>query len=102
MVVMQHQIEYSLNNTGRKTILNSLVIGQDSRNTAMAKTVGLPVGIASKLILEKQVHATGVTIPVEKYFPALNLIYDIQFNLIYYYPFSFLLNFSFHFLSSFN
>jgi outer membrane receptor for ferrienterochelin and colicin len=27
-----------------------------------------------------------VTIPVEKYYPALNLIYDIQFNLIYYYP----------------
>ncbi len=27
-----------------------------------------------------------VTIPAEKYFPALNLIYDIQFNLIYYYP----------------
>jgi len=34
------------------------------------------------------VFGTGypVTIPVEKYFPALNLIYDIQFNLIYYYP----------------
>jgi hypothetical protein len=34
------------------------------------------------------VFGTGypVTIPVVKYYPALNLTHDIQFNLIYYYP----------------
>jgi saccharopine dehydrogenase-like NADP-dependent oxidoreductase len=68
MVVMQHQIEYVLNNTIKKTYLNSLVIGNDYRDTAMSKTVGLPVGIATRLILENKVHATGVTIPIEKEF----------------------------------
>jgi hypothetical protein len=68
MVVMQHQIEYILNNIVRKTLLSSIVVGQDSRNTAMAKTVGLPVGIAVKLILEKKISATGVIIPVQKEF----------------------------------
>jgi saccharopine dehydrogenase (NADP+, L-glutamate forming) len=68
MVVMQHYIEYTVNDTTRKAILNSLVIGKNSHDTAMSKTVGLPVGIASRLILEKRVNATGVTIPINKEF----------------------------------
>lgn len=32
----------------------------------MAKTVGLPLGIAAKLILKKKINLTGVKIPVMK------------------------------------
>ena len=40
----------------------------------MAKTVGLPLGIASKLILENKMVLTGLHIPIipEIYEPVLN------------------------------
>lgn len=64
MVVMMHEIEYEL--AGEKhTIKSSLVVkGNDSIHTAMAKTVGLPLGIAARLILEGKITETGLHIPV--------------------------------------
>ncbi len=63
MIVMLHEIEYSLN--GQSSILNStlLVKGEDNVRTAMAKTVGLPLGIAVKLILQQKIKLTGLQIP---------------------------------------
>ena len=40
--------------------------GEDAVKTAMAKTVGLPVGVAVKLILTGELNLTGVHIPVIK------------------------------------
>ncbi|HSH65592.1 MAG TPA: saccharopine dehydrogenase C-terminal domain-containing protein [Bacteroidia bacterium] len=67
MIVMQHLIEYS-NKTGEnKSITSSLVvIGDDPVHTAMAKTVGIPLAIVSKLILQNKIHAKGVLIPTKK------------------------------------
>jgi saccharopine dehydrogenase-like NADP-dependent oxidoreductase len=50
---------------GQQHRLNSslLVKGDDSLRTAMAKTVGLPLGIAAKLILKGQIQLTGLHIP---------------------------------------
>jgi saccharopine dehydrogenase-like NADP-dependent oxidoreductase len=64
MIVMLHEIEYELN--GQKSILNSelMVKGENNLHTAMAKTVGLPLGIAAKLILEGTIKETGLHIPV--------------------------------------
>ncbi|HEY4874944.1 MAG TPA: saccharopine dehydrogenase C-terminal domain-containing protein, partial [Puia sp.] len=41
--------------------------------TAMAKTVGLPLGIVAKLILQKKITLTGMHIPIlpEIYEPVL-------------------------------
>ena len=66
MLVMQHQFEFLLD--GEENRLNSslLVFGEDSRYTAMAKTVGLPVAIATKLILTGQIQSKGVRIPISK------------------------------------
>jgi hypothetical protein len=51
---MLHEIEYEVNGQ-RSTVNSSLVVkGEDSLRTAMAKTVGLPLGIAAKLILNGQ------------------------------------------------
>jgi saccharopine dehydrogenase-like NADP-dependent oxidoreductase len=63
LVVMLHEIEYVLN--GETQIVNSslLVKGEDAIHTAMAKTVGLPLGIAVKLILENKIQETGLHIP---------------------------------------
>ncbi|MEP6845367.1 MAG: saccharopine dehydrogenase C-terminal domain-containing protein [Panacibacter sp.] len=73
MIVMMHEIGYEINGT-KKEIKSSLVLeGDDSVHTAMAKTVGLPLGIASRLILEGKITATGLHIPVipEIYEPVL-------------------------------
>jgi saccharopine dehydrogenase-like NADP-dependent oxidoreductase len=64
MIVMLHEFEYELN--GKKHSLKSLlrVIGENNTHTAMAKTVGLPLGIAAQLILEGKIKETGLHIPI--------------------------------------
>ena len=64
MIVMMHEIAFET--AGKKQeITSSLVVkGEDSLHTAMAKTVGLPLGIAAKLILEGKITKTGLHIPV--------------------------------------
>lgn len=73
MIVMLHEIEYELNGEKKKTSSCLIVKGEDQQRTAMAKTVGLPLGIAAKLILEGKISVTGLHIPVipEIYEPVL-------------------------------
>jgi saccharopine dehydrogenase-like NADP-dependent oxidoreductase len=74
MIIMLHEIEYYLDNKLYKT--NSLLMlkGEDNIYTAMAKTVGLPLGVAASLILRKKMLLTGLHIPIlpEIYNPVLN------------------------------
>jgi saccharopine dehydrogenase (NADP+, L-glutamate forming) len=42
------------------------VKGENSLQTAMAKTVGLPLGIAAKLILNGEIKLNGLYIPTVK------------------------------------
>lgn len=84
LIVMMHEIGYELNGT-HKEIKSSLVLkGEDSIHTAMAKTVGLPLGIAAKLILEGKIKEKGLHIPVnaEIYEPVLEELkhYGIVFD----------------------
>lgn len=84
MIVMMHEVGYELNGI-QKEIKSSLVLqGNDSIHTAMAKTVGLPLGIAAKLILEGKIKAKGLHIPVspEIYEPVLDELkqHGIIFN----------------------
>jgi len=84
MIVMLHEFEYSVN--GQPLTVNSSLIvkGENSLRTAMAKTVGLPLGIAAKLILNGTITTYGLHIPIVKeiYEPVLNELeqYDIKFN----------------------
>lgn len=74
MIVMQHQFDYTAKNGSKNKLFSSLVVkGEDQVYTAMAKTVGLPLAIASKLILQGKIKARGVAIPVTKeiYVPLL-------------------------------
>jgi saccharopine dehydrogenase-like NADP-dependent oxidoreductase len=43
-----------------------VAIGDDETNTAMSKTVGFPLAIAAKLILQGKIDLTGVHIPTKK------------------------------------
>ena len=66
MIVMLHEIEYELE--GKKIVINSSLVvkGENNLRTAMAKTVGLPLGIAAKNILNGKIKLTGLHIPTVK------------------------------------
>lgn len=66
MIVMLHEFEY-VHNGENKSIKSCLVAkGENSMRTAMAKTVGLPLGIAAKLILNGILLLKGLHIPTAK------------------------------------
>lgn len=65
MIVMLHEITYETAGGPANTISSTLIVkGEDQLRTAMAKTVGLPLGIAAKLILEGKIQLTGLHIPI--------------------------------------
>ena len=73
MIVILHEMQYRLGDEKYKVKSSLIVTGDDSLRTAMAKTVGLPLGIATKLILQEKIQTTGLHIPViaEIYEPVL-------------------------------
>ncbi len=84
MIVMLHEFEYTVNGQ-QSTVNSSLVVkGENSLRTAMAKTVGLPLGIAAKLILNGNIKLTGLQIPTAKeiYEPVLKELesLDVKFS----------------------
>ncbi|RYY60571.1 MAG: saccharopine dehydrogenase [Chitinophagaceae bacterium] len=64
MIVMLHEFGYELNGESKRISSSLVVKGNDSRHTAMAKTVGLPLGIAAGLILNGTIRNRGLCIPV--------------------------------------
>jgi saccharopine dehydrogenase (NADP+, L-glutamate forming) len=66
MILMQHEIIYITESGKQEKLQSTLVVkGEDDEHTAMAKTVGLPLGIAAKLILNGTLKSTGLKIPIE-------------------------------------
>src|SRR5690606_22095812 len=66
MLVMYHKFGYELNGK-RKQIDSTMVnIGKDQSHTAMARTVGLPVGIATLKILNGEISTPGVQLPINR------------------------------------
>ncbi len=74
MIVMWHKFNFKLNGISREIHATLVVIGENQEKTAMAKTVGLPLGIAAKLIVEGKIEEKGTHIPIKKEFyePILN------------------------------
>jgi len=73
MILMLHEIDYELNGTAFFLKSSLMVKGENALRTAMAKTVGLPLGIAARLILEEKINVRGLQIPIipEIYLPVL-------------------------------
>lgn len=74
MIVMLHEITYTINGHLYEDTSSLIVEGENTLETAMAKTVGLPLGISAKLILEGKIKGlTGLHIPIlpEIYEPVL-------------------------------
>ncbi|MET4106184.1 saccharopine dehydrogenase C-terminal domain-containing protein [Hymenobacter sp. UYP22] len=68
MIVMQHQFEYELQGERYGHTSSLVVLGDDAVHTAMAKTVGLPVGMAVRQLAQGHLTQRGVVIPTQ---PAL-------------------------------
>jgi saccharopine dehydrogenase (NADP+, L-glutamate forming) len=73
MIVMLHELEYEMGQRNYRWQASLVVKGEDSLHTAMSKTVGLPLGIASRLLLKGIIRERGIRIPVspEIYRPVL-------------------------------
>ena len=85
LVVMQHQFD-AVSVSTTKHITSSLQVeGINSSHTAMAKTVGIPLAIGVKMLLEKKYTRPGLILPVvpEFYEPVLKELgsrYAIRFE----------------------
>lgn len=84
MIVMYHKFGYELNGEKYQIDATMVSVGEDQTYTAMAKTVGLPVAIATMSILNGKITTPGVQIPItpEVYNPILEELetFDIIFK----------------------
>ncbi len=84
MIVMYHKFGYELDGQKHQIDSTLVVVGEDQTYTAMAKTVGLPVAIATLDILNGKITTPGVQIPITKevYTPILEELetYGVVFN----------------------
>lgn len=65
MIVMWHRFNYEIDGTEHEMNASMVVLGDENGETAMSKTVGLPVAIACELILQGEITKKGLCIPVE-------------------------------------
>lgn len=83
MIVMYHKFGYELNGEKKQIDSKLVVTGENQTHTAMAKTVGLPVAMATLKILNGEITTPGVQIPISKevYEPILDELktYGIHF-----------------------
>lgn len=66
MIVMYHKFGYELNGETKQIDATMVCIGEDQTYTAMAKTVGLPVAMATLHILNGNITTPGVQLPINK------------------------------------
>jgi saccharopine dehydrogenase-like NADP-dependent oxidoreductase len=84
MIVMQHQLDCIISNQPKQLTSSLVLKGIDDLNTAMSMTVGLPVAIATELILNNKISRKGVVIPIHKeiYNPVLEKLKDFGIEFI--------------------
>ena len=83
MIVMWHKVSYEIKGLANELTSHMTYIGKDSIYTAMSDTVGLPLGIATKMLLNGSIKKRGVLMPIDKeiYEPVLSELkeYGIDF-----------------------
>lgn len=74
MIVMWHRFRFTEQGKNKEIQAYLVARGDDATYTAMAKTVGLPLGIAAKLLLQDKLKERGVVVPImaSLYEPILN------------------------------
>ncbi len=85
MIVMHHEFGYTLQNQNKQKTSTLIVEGENNIYTAMAKTVGLPMAIYTKLFLTGKINNLyGVQIPTSEmvYKPILDELEQYQVKFI--------------------
>jgi saccharopine dehydrogenase-like NADP-dependent oxidoreductase len=84
MIVMYHKFGYEINGYKEQIDSKMVCLGENQTYTAMAKTVGLPVAMATLLILNGKIKNPGVQLPIreEVYLPILKELeeYGVVFH----------------------
>lgn len=82
IIVMWHKFNFVEDGQPKQIESHMVTIGDDDTNTAMSKTVGLPLAITAKLILQDRIQLSGVHIPTKKaiYEPVLNELENMGFE----------------------
>ena len=78
MIVMYHKFGYELDGKRKQIDATMVNIGENQIETAMARTVGLPVAMATLRILNGEITTPGVQLPIKKevYEPILKELED--------------------------
>lgn len=83
MIVMQHQFDFEKEGISKKRYSTMVCIGEGTKKTAMSLTVGLPLAMVARRILEGAYGEKGVQLPIqpEIYNPVLDELeeYGIRF-----------------------
>ncbi len=84
MIVMWHRFIYSMNEKKYEMQSSLVTQGEDAVYTAMSKTVGLPMAIAAKMILNDELKLTGVHLPVlqEFYVPIMRELNQLGISFV--------------------
>lgn len=84
MIVMYHKFGYEIKGEKKQIDATMVFIGENQTYTAMAKTVGLPVAIATLKILKDEIKTHGVLRPIhpEVYTPILEELkgFGVEFH----------------------
>jgi saccharopine dehydrogenase-like NADP-dependent oxidoreductase len=84
MIIMWHKFNFVLDGKSKEINSHMVYIGKDDQFTAMSDTVGIPVGIAAKMLLNNNIKSRGVLLPIYEdiYNPVLNELeeYGITFK----------------------
>jgi saccharopine dehydrogenase-like NADP-dependent oxidoreductase len=84
MILMYHELAYEMEGKSYRFTSTMQLKGNNASDTAMAQTVGLPMGIFVRMVMEGNIQARGVQIPVMKevYEPVLKELeeYGIVFH----------------------
>jgi saccharopine dehydrogenase (NADP+, L-glutamate forming) len=85
LVLIFHDIEYTLKGQTRRRTATVLQRGEYGRQTAMANAVGLPMGIFLRLFMEGKITSKGMHVPVtpEVYGPVLSEMeqYELEISI---------------------
>ena len=84
MIVMHHIFGYQYKEDKYQIESSMVIKGDDQTYTAMAKTVGLPVAMATVRILNGDITTPGVQLPINKevYEPILKELEDYGINFV--------------------
>lgn len=66
LIIMWHKFDYLENGKPKQIQTHMVVEGENQINTAMSKTVGLPLAIAAKHVLSGKINRPGVHVPTNK------------------------------------